>query len=301
MKPIRTIGVIGATGRLGAPVATELAKHFQVRAIARSPDKARRILPANVEIVQADLRDVAGLRKALDGVDALYLNLATETADLTLPFYEEREGVRNLMSAIKGLDIGYIAKIGALGAYPPALKNIRYNIVPNIIRMEGHKIIADSGIRHTFFAPTHFMDLLPNMISGRSLQWIGNTRVKIWWISAADYARWVVEAFQNPEAMPEHCPAQGPEAISVRQALEQFVKNYDPSLKIRVAPLWVMRMIGLFNPKMKFVAHLFAYFGDHEDPFYAEKTWEELGKPSTTLEMFANGLRQSRNLQQSGK
>jgi len=83
---------------------------------------------------------------------------------------------------------------------------------------------------------------------------------------------------------------QGPEAISVRQALERFVKNYDPSLKIRVAPLWVMRMIGLFNPKMKFVAHLFAYFGDHEDPFYAKETWEKLGEPTTTLEVFAGSF-----------
>jgi len=301
MKPIRKIAVIGATGRLGAPVTTELSRHFEVRAIVRSPDKARRMLPDTVEIVQADLRDVPSLHAALNGVDALYINLATETADPNLLFYEEREGVQNLMTAIQGLDIRYIAKIGALGAYPPALTNIKQNVVPNIIRMEGHRSIADTGIRHTFFAPTHFMELLPFMISGHAIQWIGNTRVKIWWISAADYARWVVGAFQNPQAMPEHCPVQGPEAISVRQALKRFVKNYDPSLKIRVAPLWVMRMIGLFNPKMKFVAHLFAYFGDHEDPFYAGETWEKLGRPTTTLEMFARELRQNRNLQQSVK
>jgi hypothetical protein len=96
--------------------------------------------------------------------------------------------------------------------------------------------------------------------------------------------------------MPEHCPVQGPEAISVRQAMEQFVQNYDPTLKIRIAPLWVIRMIGLFNPKMKFVAHLFAYFGNHEDSFYAEETWRELGKPTTTLEMFSKRLRQSQEI-----
>lgn len=49
-------------------------------------------------------------------MDAIHLDLATETADLSLPFYEEREGVRNLMTAALGLDIRYIAKIGALGA-----------------------------------------------------------------------------------------------------------------------------------------------------------------------------------------
>jgi uncharacterized protein YbjT (DUF2867 family) len=292
MRPIKRIAVLGATGRLGAPVAAELAKTFQVRAIVRSPDKARTMLPPDVEIVQGDLRDILSLRAALDGMDALYINLATETADLHLSFYEEREGIRNLMTATRGLDIQYIAKIGALGAYPPALKNTKNNMVPNIIRMEGHKIIAASGIPHTFFAPTHFMELLPNMIDKHALQWIGNTSVKIYWISVVDYARQVVKAFQNPEKMPEHCPIQGPEALSVKQAMEQFILNYDPTLKIRVAPLWVVRVIGFFNARMKFLGHLFAYFGNHEDPFYAARTWQELGKPTTTIEMFAQDLRQ---------
>lgn len=291
MAPIKKIAVIGATGRLGAPVAAELAGSFQVRAIVRSPDKAKTILPSHIEIVQGNLKDVNSLRAALDGVDAIYLNLATETANLDLPFYEEREGVKNLMTAIEGLNIRYIAKIGALGAYPPALKGLKHNMIPNIIRMEGHKIIADSGIHHTFFAPTHFMELLPNMIDKKALQWIGNTKIKIYWISVADYAQQVVKAFKNPESMTEHCAVQGPEAISVRQAMERFVQAYDPTLKIRIAPLWVIKIIGFFNPKMKFVAHLFEYFGNHEDPFYAAKTWQELGKPETTLEVFAKGLR----------
>ena len=86
MPPIQTIGVIGATGRLGTPVARELAKSFQVRALVRSPDKARTMLPAGVEVVQADLRDVASLRVGLAGVVAIYINMATEPADPNLSF-----------------------------------------------------------------------------------------------------------------------------------------------------------------------------------------------------------------------
>jgi uncharacterized protein YbjT (DUF2867 family) len=175
MRPIKMIAIIGATGRLGAPVAAELAKTFNIRAIVRSQEKAAKMLPASVEIVPGYLRNVSDLRKALVGVDAIYINLATETVDPNLSFYEEREGVRNLITATEGLGIQYIAKIGALGANPRprALKNIRNNMVPNIIRIEGHKIIAESGIPHTFFAPTHFMELLPNMIDKGALQWIG--------------------------------------------------------------------------------------------------------------------------------
>jgi len=150
-------------------------------------------------------------------------------------------------------------------------------------------MIVASGIPYTFFAPTHFMELLPNMIEGRALQWVG--KVRIYWISVEDYARQVVKAFQQPDAVPNDVPVQGPEAITVRQAMKLFVANYDPTLKIRVAPLWVMRLIGLFNPRMRFVAHLLAYFGNYEDPFYARRTWKDLGKPTTTLVDFAKALR----------
>jgi hypothetical protein len=81
--------------------------------------------------------------------------------------------------------------------------------------------------------------------------------------------------------------------ITVKQAMEQFVQHYEPALKIRIAPLWVIRVLGLFGPRIEFVGHLFAYFGSHEDPFYADQTWRDLGKPKTSVEMFARGLRQS--------
>lgn len=290
MRPIKSIAIIGATGRLGTPVAKELAQTFRLRAIVRSPKKALEKLPANVEIVKGDLRDVESLRAGLEGMDAIYVNLATETVNLKLPFYEEREGIQNIMTAIQGLDIQYIAKIGALGAYPPAVKSIKSNMIPNFIRIKAHESIAASGISHTFFAPTHFMELLPMMINKKSLQWIGNTNVQVYWISAVDYARQVAQAFQKTENMPEHCSIQGPELLSIKEAISRFIENYDPTLKIRVAPLWVFRFLGFFSAKMKFIAHLFAYFGSHEDPFYAAKTWELLGKPTMTVEIFAKGL-----------
>lgn len=66
------------------------------------------------------------------------------------------------------------------------------------------------------------------MIDKGALQWIRNTEVKVYRISVADYARQVVKAFQNPSAMPGHCPVQGPVALPVHQAMEQFVRHYDP-------------------------------------------------------------------------
>jgi len=131
VRQIRKIAVIGATGRLGAPVVAELAKAFEVRAIVRSPEKAKTKLPPNVEIVRGDLRDIASLRTGLEG--------------------------------------------------------------------RSHAENPDRP------------------------------------------------ALGNPGARP-------------------------------------------ISPRMKFVGHLFAYFANHKDPFYANRTWQDLGKPRTTLEMFARSL-----------
>lgn len=143
-------------------------------------------------------------------------------------------------------------------------------MVPNIIRLEGHKAIAEFCVRHTSFAPTHFMELLPNTIDKRTLQWIGNENVKIYWTSVSDFARQFVKAFQIPLKMPEHCPIQGPENLPVQKAMKQFVQSYDPTLNIRIVPLWVIGIIGIFNSKMWFAAHFLGYSGNHEDPFDAE-------------------------------
>ncbi|KAM3160072.1 Nucleoside-diphosphate-sugar epimerase [Lachancea thermotolerans] len=45
------IAVIGPTAHLGAPTAAELAKTFEVRAIVRSLDKGKSMLPSNRDIV----------------------------------------------------------------------------------------------------------------------------------------------------------------------------------------------------------------------------------------------------------
>ena len=57
MRPIERIAVIGAKGRLGAPVVAELAKTFRVRAIVRSVERARKMLLSNIEMIQGSSRE----------------------------------------------------------------------------------------------------------------------------------------------------------------------------------------------------------------------------------------------------
>ena len=77
MKPIKKIAVVGATGMLGIPVSIALMEAgFEVTALARNVEQARRVLPAAIRVVAADLRDEESLRAGLRGQDGLYLSLS---------------------------------------------------------------------------------------------------------------------------------------------------------------------------------------------------------------------------------
>lgn len=300
MSEIERITVVGATGKLAVPVVEELTKHFKVRAIVRNPEKAAKLLPREVEIVEGDLRNQASLEQGLVGQDAVYINLSTETTDPSLDFYEEREGVDNLVRAARKCNIKHISKIGALGAYPLATHLKGANILPNIIRMQGHRIIEESGIPYTIFDPTFFMDMLLWINNGKALQWIGNTgKQQLRWVSSGDYAKAVVKAIQSPQHWNKHYPIQGQQAMNPATAMRRFISAYEPTLKIRAFPVWMVKLIGIFNPEMRFLAHMFAYFEKQEDPFYADATWRELGKPTMTIEEFARRHRDGTQLKTS--
>lgn len=78
MRTINSIAVIGATGMLGTPVTGQLYKAgFKIRVMARDTEKAQKKLPAGVEIIKGDVKDVNSLQKAFQGMDAIYVSLST--------------------------------------------------------------------------------------------------------------------------------------------------------------------------------------------------------------------------------
>ena len=76
----QTIVVIGATGKQGGSVVTSILNdpaatdRFQIRAVTRDTgkDNAKKLAARGVEVVQADLNDVASLRKAISGAYGVF-------------------------------------------------------------------------------------------------------------------------------------------------------------------------------------------------------------------------------------
>jgi uncharacterized protein YbjT (DUF2867 family) len=75
--------VTGGTGKVGSEVIKELVKRsVSVRALVRKQE-ASTTLPEGVEVFLGDLLDPVAVRKALDGVDKLYLLNAVVPDELT--------------------------------------------------------------------------------------------------------------------------------------------------------------------------------------------------------------------------
>jgi nucleoside-diphosphate-sugar epimerase len=100
---VSTIVVTGATGNVGAPIATRLAAEgARVRALVRDPDRARALLPDNIELVAGDVTDPPSVRAAMAGCDVVYHAAGLpeqwrrDPADFTRV---NVEGTRNLVDA----------------------------------------------------------------------------------------------------------------------------------------------------------------------------------------------------------
>ncbi len=72
----KTILVIGGTGMLGKPVAQQLkADGFNVRLLARNPEKAQKLLGAGYEIVKGDMDNPTALKETMTDVDGVHISL----------------------------------------------------------------------------------------------------------------------------------------------------------------------------------------------------------------------------------
>lgn len=282
---MKKVAIIGATGRLAPVVITQLIKDgFQVRAIVRNPEKAAAMLPKQVEIVKADLTDVAALKNGLSGMEVVYINLSTELPDSA--FQPELDGVKNILEACQQSRIQRIFKISGLGAYRKDFAQGK-TIFINEIRSKGHDLIRQSGIPYTLFHPTWFLESLEMMFhQGNKLNAFKPVRHPLYWIAGKDYAQMVSKAIERNDGANKDYIIQGPEAVTMHDALVRYSKTFEPPLQIAEAPVGMIKFIGIFSPKFKILGMMAEYFKDFKETFVAAETWAELGKPVMTIETF---------------
>jgi len=283
---MKRITVFGATGMLGTPVTKQLIKAgFQVTALVRDVQKAKRLFPIGVTFIKGDLQDPAAIRQALEHADGLYISLHSQYKEKAHGFATEREGLDNILIEAKASQVRQVIFLSSFLA-----RNYQGGWWVFQAKKSGIQKIKNSGIPYTIFYPSNFFENFHNgMIRGNSVTILAHPEDHpYYWISGADFGNQVVQAFIQPHAISKEYPAQGPEALTYTQAAEQFANHYPTkNLKVSKSPFSVLKFISLFSPQIKFLAQLADVSARNIETFESESTWKDLGKPETTIAMFA--------------
>ena len=277
--------VIGATGMLGKPVTVALLEAgFEVTALVRKPDEARRVLPAETQIVAADVRDEASLRRGLDGQDALYLNLSVAPTERRGDFHTEQQGLEHILAAARSAAIKRIGYLSAMIHDSPSHWWVLEVWGNALARIKG------SGIPYTIFYPTNFMETLPqrHMLGGTFVM-TGWSRNRSYWIAGRDFGRQVARSFAIPEAANREYVVQGPEPMTYNEAARRYVRAAAIP-RLLTLPLFFIDIAGIVSPSMRFNGRMMRTVLRYPERFEAQDTWRDLGRPATTIEEFGRTL-----------
>ena len=279
--------VVGATGMLGRPVAQRLlANGWQVRCLVRDTKRAAALLGPGFELVAGDVTEPATLDGAFADCTHLHLNLRGTN---TVASYQSNEvdGAKFCLAAARRHGFELVSYLSGAGRRDAALD--RHFVVR--VKKAVEEALQASGLPWIAWRATHFMESLPQFVRDGRATVLGRQPEPLHYVAAADYARMVATAFDEPRAWSRPLYVFGPQAMTMREALGLYVAARHPDMVVGTLPLPIARVLGRLtgNADLSFAAELFAAFrdiGEDGDPVEANRL---LGRPATMLRDWLRG------------
>jgi uncharacterized protein YbjT (DUF2867 family) len=287
MASIQRIAVIGATGMLGRPVTRALLEAgFDVTVVSRSPSAARDLF-SDASVVSGDVFDAVSIERALDGHDAVYLNLSVAPSERPRDLHTETDGLRTVLAAAKRHGLQRIAYLSSLVKDYQGMNGFDWWVFD--VKQEAVRLLKDAGLPCTIFYPSNFMEtIVRDFLQGRRLVLIGTSRHPMYFIAGRDYGQQVARSFEILDGESRGYVVQGPEAYRTEEAVDIFAAHYTAAnLRIMRVPLGLVKFAGWFSQQADYGAHIVEAINHYPERFQAQDTWDELGAPATTIADFA--------------
>lgn len=288
MSDVKRVLVVGATGMLGRPVVRRLIEEgFSIRALARDVDRAKSMLPASCEIVRGDVRDDQRLLAAIDGCEAAYVNLAEPMVKRRPAWDVEVEGTRAVIAACRSVGVRRIVRISAMGVDDAAAEANPWWAA--VSKSDADRAITDSDLDWTIFRPTWFIESLCTMrVAGGFMICPDLPRSPLRWIAGDDYARQVAAALRSTAAIHKVLQPQGPELLTIRQALRRFCSSWRRQ-RLRIIPASILLMRGgkPFSGQAHYLVSLLDMTRDHFSRIDREAIATDLPAATMTIEDYA--------------
>ncbi|HME47143.1 SDR family oxidoreductase [Mycobacterium sp.] len=271
--------VTGATGYVGGRLVPRLlARGYDVRAMARTPDKLAGVPWRDaVEVVRGDLGDPESLTAAFDGVDVVYylVHSMGTSEDFAA---EERRSAMNVVAAARRAGVGRLVYLGGLhpsGArLSPHLQS--RTAVGDILLSSGiETVVLQAGViigsgSASFEMIRHLTDRLPAMTTPK---WVHN---RIQPIAIRDVLHYLVEAASAEVPWSRTWDIGGPDVLEYGEMMQIYAEEAGlrrrlivvlPFLTPTIASWWVGLVTpipsGLARPLVESL-HCDAVMGDHD-------------------------------------
>jgi uncharacterized protein YbjT (DUF2867 family) len=286
---MKNIAFFGATGMLAQSIIKELnQKGYNITALVRNKAKAAKILPANIKMVEGNLNNLRAIEEVLTGAEGLYLNLSVQPNSKKNDFQSEREGLQNILTVAKDKKIKFIAYLSSLVQRYQGMDG--YSWWAFEIKNQAVGIIKKSGLPYLIFYPSTFMENFDkgSFRQGKRINLAGKSVYPMYFIAGEDYARQVEKALSNFNGTSKEYSVQGTEALNADDAAKIFVANYTKEkMSIAKLPFGILAFLGKLSPTFNYGANIVKALNNYPEKFEAEKTWDELGKPTLTLKEYA--------------
>jgi hypothetical protein len=276
---------------IGQPVTMAFVDAgYTLTLLVRDTDTARQVFGSGVRIFHGDLRDVDSLSQLLQGQDGLYLSLSVEPESSEKAFQAEREGLDNVLAVAKHSGIQRIGFLSSLVHRYQGQNGFRWWVFD--IKQEAIAKIRRSGIPFTIFYPSLFMEVFEKggYRLGNNITCFGESKQKMFLVAGSDFGKQVVNAFRLDNGNQEYA-VQGIEGFTADEAAKLFADHYRRTkIKVKKAPLGLLKFLGMFSHKYDYFANLVTALNNYPERFESERTWQDLGKPQTTLADYARDV-----------
>ena len=277
---IKRILVVGSTGFLGKPVAKSLMNAgYYVRLLARNSEKTKKMFGENVDIITGDVTIPESLEDAVKECYGIHINLHGYAGKKN--FYNiEYKGIENIAKAAADAGVSHITMLSGATV---SSESTEYYAKAKYL---GEQALLNCPVPATIFRASWFMETLNTVVKGKNVFMIGNQPHPVHIIAVKDFIGMVIKTFNTPEAGNKVLYAYGPEALTLRETLERYIKILIPGGKIKKMPLWLIWALSrVGETRLRFIYDLMSHFEKCSEPFNVEEeTNKLLGANTTSLD-----------------
>lgn len=261
--------ILGANGTIGKLLAKELTAYTdKIRLVSRNPQK---INPTD-ELFPADLSDVSSVDKAVAGSKIVYLVVGFEYS-INVWRQNWPKVMRAVIDACKKhkarlvfFDNVYVYDINTIPnmvesspVNPPSKKGmVRKEVADMLIKeMQTGQVKGLIARSADFYGPgcdkcLFHMLVYSNFKKGKKANWMGDLNKKHSFTYTPDAAKATALLGNTPEAYNQvwHLPTSR-NALTGKEYIDLFAQEMKVESKVMVVPVWMLKIMGLFNPLMK--------------------------------------------------